>query len=137
MAILDRARTALVFALLVTAAQAACLVVLALAGLLPGPEEMTRPHRKNPGPFLQVGSFVALLVAPVLVHNRLEGHRWAPVASRQATIVCSLIGLLFGYLLGGVLAENGFAPSWTLGTRAGALLGSFAAVFLSNVDLMG
>jgi predicted acylesterase/phospholipase RssA len=55
----------------------------------------------------------------------------------RPALMFSLAGLAAGYVLGGLLAENGYVPSWILGTLAGAVAGSFAALTLLNLFASG
>ena len=135
MSVRDRVRSALMFALAVAAAQAACLLLIWLAGFLP--ERPPTERRAGTGPLLMLVSFGVMLAIPVFLHDGPIGRRWAPMASRQATIIFSIAGLLAGYIAGGLLAENGWFASWTLGTRAGAVAGSFAALALLNLFSSG
>ena len=128
----DRVRSALMFALAVAATQAGCLLVIWMAGLLP-PVPPTQ-KRSGTGPLFQVVSFGLLLAVPVLLHDGRVGRRWPPAASRQATIVFSLAGLVAGFVLGGLLAENSYR---VLATCTGAVAGSFVAVALLNLFASG
>jgi hypothetical protein len=52
-------------------------------------------------------------------------------------MVFSLGGLIVGYVLGRLLVENEYVGAWTLTTRAGAVLGSFAALSILNLTSSG
>lgn len=117
-------------AIQVVAVQAACLAAFAIGGLLPEPERLTQ---RDNGAGLQFASVIALLFAPVLMHERLSRSRWPPEASRQVTIIASLVGLVLGFVLGSLLVETLRLPDRGIGWRVGALLGSFTALFVTNL----
>jgi hypothetical protein len=131
MALGERARTALMFALAVAAAQTACLLAIWMLGLFP-PVHPGRKRAGIPGLF-RLASFVLLLAVPMLLHDGPVARRWPPTASRQATIAASVIGLGLGSVAGGLLVPVGLVVSPTLAAAAGAVVGSFVALFLLNL----